>query len=229
MSALDAGPRLRWAGDGAIVVEYGDVISSELAGRAQAAAAALEGAGLPWLVEAVPTYRSALAVIRPGEVAPAEAVAAISRVVSATGPAASTAAAGRLVEIPVTYGGEYGPDLDDVAAHAGLSREEVIAIHTAPTYEVQMIGFMLGFPYLAGMDPRIAAPRLATPRTAIAAGSVGIAGSQTGVYPLVSPGGWRIIGRTALVLANPSADPPCLLRAGDTVRFVQVKAGDDAR
>ena len=119
--------------------------------------------------------------------------------------------------------------LDDVAAHAGLSREEVIAIHTAPTYEVQMIGFMLGFPYLAGMDPRIAAPRLATPRTAIAAGSVGIAGSQTGVSPLVSPGGWRIIGRTALVLANPSADPPCLLRAGDTVRFVQVKAGDDAR
>lgn len=221
-------PTLRWAGDGAIVVEYGDVISSDLARRAQAAAAALEGAGLPWLVEVVPTYRSALAIISPDDVEPADAMAAVERIVTAAAAPVigNGAARGRLVEIPVYYGGEHGPDLADVAAHAGMSPAEVIEIHTAPVYEVQMIGFMLGFPYLAGMDPRIATPRLSTPRTVIPAGSVGIAGNQTGVYPLTSPGGWRIIGYTPLKLADPSADPPCLLRAGDTVKFVRAKAGE---
>lgn len=235
MGGAEARPTLRWAGDGAIVIEYGDVISSELARRAQSAASALEAAGLPWLVEAVPTYRSTLAVIRVGQVEPAEAMAAVAKVIDTepapglASPPGASSKGGRLVEIPVVYGGEEGPDLEFVAEHAGLTVEEVIAIHTAPVYEVQMIGFMLGFPYLAGMDPRIAAPRLTTPRTVIPPGSVGIAGNQTGVYPLASPGGWRIIGRTQLVLADPTADPPCLLRAGDKVKFVQVKAGGDSR
>ena len=224
-----AAPVLRWAGDGAIVIEYGEVISSELARRAQRVAAALEAAGLPWLVEAVPTYRSTLAVIRPEEVWPAEAMQAVERIVAAAESEGDANVERRVVEVPVYYGGEYGPDLGDVAAHAGLSPEEVIAIHIAPTYEVQMIGFMLGFPYLAGMDPRIATPRLTTPRTLIPAGSVGIAGNQPGVYPLASPGGWRIIGRTPLRLADPSSDPPCLLRAGDMVKFVPTEPPQESK
>lgn len=227
-------PTLRWAGDAAIVIEYGTAIDPELAHLAQAAATALEQSSLPWLVEAVPTYRSTLAVIRPGAVSPADAVRGIEQAIAV---ATAHAAAGRLVEIPVCYGGDLGPDLADVASHTGLSADEVVSLHSAPDYEVQMIGFMLGFPYLAGMDPRLATPRLTTPRTAIPQGSVGIAGPQTGVYPLASPGGWRIIGRTPLRLADPGSDPPCLLRAGDTVRFVPIcesefqhlSSGGDAR
>jgi len=125
------------------------------------------------------------------------------------------------VEIPVVYGGESGPDLAFVAAHTGLSADEVIRRHTAPTYTVYFIGFTPGFPYLGGMDVRLTAPRLETPRARVPAGSVGIAGPQTGVYPLESPGGWRIIGRTHLPLFDLSAQPPSLLSPGDEVRFVR--------
>jgi len=125
----------------------------------------------------------------------------------------------REVEIPVCYGGEYGPDLDDVARRNGLKSEEVIAIHCSAAYVVHMIGFAPGFPYLGGMDPRIATPRKAVPRTSVAAGSVGIAGEQTGVYPIETPGGWNVIGRTPLKLFRPERDPPSLLRPGDIVRF----------
>ena len=125
----------------------------------------------------------------------------------------------RVIEIPVLYGEECGPDLSFVAQHAGLSEEEVIAIHTAGEYPVYMIGFAPGFPYLGGMDPEIAAPRLETPRLSVPAGTVGIAGAQTGVYPLATPGGWRMIGRTPTALFRPDQIPPSLLRAGDRVRF----------
>lgn len=125
----------------------------------------------------------------------------------------------KLVEIPVCYGGEYGPDLEAVAAHHGLDPAEVIRIHSEQEYLVYMIGFAPGFPYLGGLDERIATPRRSTPRTAIPKGSVGIGGSQTGVYPIVSPGGWNIIGRTAQPLFRPENQPPSLLRAGDLVRF----------
>jgi KipI family sensor histidine kinase inhibitor len=128
------------------------------------------------------------------------------------------------VEIPVVYGGESGPDLMLVAEHAGMSPDEVILRHSAADYPVYMMGFTPGFPYLGGMDPRLAVPRLDTPRSRVPAGSVGIAGEQTGIYPLDSPGGWRIIGRTPLRLFDLEADPPCLLAPGDEVRFIPVKA-----
>lgn len=123
------------------------------------------------------------------------------------------------VIIPVCYGGEYGPDLEFVSQYTGLSEEEVVKIHTACTYRVYMLGFLPGFPYLGGMDERIAAPRLETPRTRIPAGSVGIAGSQTGFYPMESPGGWRIIGRTPIKAFDPFSDNPFLLAPGDLVQF----------
>lgn len=125
----------------------------------------------------------------------------------------------RTVEIPVCYGGEYGPDLSLVAKLNRLSEEEVIAIHAAGSYLVYMLGFAPGFPYLGGMSERIAAPRHQTPRTSIPRGSVGIAGKQTGVYSVSTPGGWQLIGRTPLALFRPQEEIPSLLRPGDSVLF----------
>ncbi|MGM9480950.1 5-oxoprolinase subunit PxpB [Roseateles sp. NT4] len=125
--------------------------------------------------------------------------------------------AGRLVEIPVRYD---GPDLVDVAAHCGLSVDEVVQRHTAADYIVYFIGFQPGFAYMGGLDPTLHTPRRSEPRTAVPAGSVGIGGAQTGIYPLVTPGGWQLIGRTALPLFDPKAEPPTLLAPGDRVRFV---------
>lgn len=129
-----------------------------------------------------------------------------------------------VVDIPVCYGGSYGPDLSFVAAHNGLSEAAVIDIHSSVTYRVHMIGFMPGFAYLDGMSPRIAAPRLPTPRPQVIAGSVGIAGQQTGVYPLTSPGGWQLIGRTPVRLFDVRWPSPSLLVAGQLVRFCAIDA-----
>lgn len=125
----------------------------------------------------------------------------------------------RLVRIPVAYGGEFGPDLEAVAAEVGLSVDGVIAAHSGGLYRVYFIGFTPGFPFLGGMDPRLAVPRLPQPRLKVARGSVGIAGLQTGIYPMESPGGWRIIGRTEVALYDPTRPSPVLFRPGDQVRF----------
>jgi inhibitor of KinA len=126
----------------------------------------------------------------------------------------------RTVEIPVHYGGEFGPDLPDVAAFHHLAPEEVVALHSAADYLVSFLGFSPGFPYLDGLPLELATPRLDSPRKHVPAGSVAIGGSHTGIYPLASPGGWRVIGRTPLRLFRPEADPPTLLRMGDHVKFV---------
>ena len=130
------------------------------------------------------------------------------------------------MEIPVCYGGEFGPDLPFVAARAGLSEDEAARRHAAGEYRVHLIGFAPGFPYLGGLTAELAAPRRATPRERVPAGSVGIAGRQTGVYPLETPGGWQIIGRTPLRLFRLDADPPALLRTGDGVRFRAIAADE---
>jgi inhibitor of KinA len=126
----------------------------------------------------------------------------------------------RTIEIPVCYGGSFGPDLEDVARHTGLAPERVLELHASAEYLVYFLGFSPGFPYLGGLPPELATPRLPAPRKVVPAGSVAIGGSQTGVYPVDSPGGWRIIGRTTLRLFDSAATPPALLRIGDTVRFV---------
>jgi inhibitor of KinA len=126
----------------------------------------------------------------------------------------------REVTIPVCYGGQYGPDLADVAAAHDLTIEDVVRLHSGATYAVYMLGFAPGFAYLGGLPEAIATPRRAEPRTSVPAGSVGIGGSQTGVYPLVSPGGWQLIGRTPLQLFDARREPPTMLAAGDRVRFV---------
>ncbi|ARU96066.1 5-oxoprolinase subunit PxpB [Tatumella citrea] len=131
----------------------------------------------------------------------------------------------RTIDIPVVYGKEAGPDLQDVARNCQLSASQVVELHSSVLYTVYCIGFQPGFPYLAGLDPKIHCPRRAEPRVAVTAGSVGIGGSQTGIYPLVAPGGWQLIGRTTLSLFMPQRTPPVLLAPGDRVRFVPQKEG----
>ncbi|ELY2796117.1 5-oxoprolinase subunit PxpB [Cronobacter dublinensis] len=131
----------------------------------------------------------------------------------------------RRIEIPVVYGGDGGPDLADVARHAGLSEKQVVEKHSQVDYVVYFLGFQPGFPYLGGLAPELATPRRAEPRLSVPAGSVGIGGSQTGIYPLPTPGGWQIIGHTPLALFNPQKNPPGLLAPGDTVRFVPQPEG----
>ncbi|WP_034913397.1 MULTISPECIES: 5-oxoprolinase subunit PxpB [Erwinia] len=133
--------------------------------------------------------------------------------------------ASRQVEIPVIYGLEAGPDLAEVAQHSGLTPAQVVEAHAASQYVVFFIGFQPGFPYMAGLDARLHTPRRAEPRIQVPAGSVGIGGSQTGVYPLSAPGGWQLIGRTDIKLFNPAHQPPTYLRPGDSVRFVPQKEG----
>ncbi|HHY38530.1 MAG TPA: 5-oxoprolinase subunit PxpB [Clostridia bacterium] len=208
------------AGDSGIVVEFADEVSLEVSVRVRSMTLGIERARIPGVVECVPSYRSILVVYDPLTASP-ESVEESLRLVEA-GLAGLDLPPPAVIEIPTAYGGEHGPDLRDVAAHSGLSEEEVIRIHSGVDYLVYMIGFHMGFPYLGGMDERIAMPRLKTPRTLVPAGSIGIAGAQTGIYPVDSPGGWRIIGRTPVRIFDPYAEPPALLKAGDYVRFVPI-------
>ena len=167
----------------------------------------------------VPTYRSATVHYLPHLLEYAALVQLLRPLTETQGGAGPF---GAPVEIPVLYGGPWGPDLEEVAAHCGMTPEQVIAAHSAPCYRIYMLGFTPGFPYLGGMDPRLATPRRKEPRIRIPAGSVGIAGSQTGVYPIESPGGWQLIGRTPLRLFDLGSDPPILLQAGRSIRFVPI-------
>ena len=135
----------------------------------------------------------------------------------------------KVVPIPVCYGGEFGPDIGIVAEHTGLREQEIIAVHTAVDYPIYMIGFTPGFCYLGGLDPRLRTPRRKTPRTNLPAGSVGLAESQTGMYPVESPGGWQIIGRTPLRLFAPARENPFLYEPGDRIRFVPIDEAEFGR
>jgi len=209
-------PRFSPAGDSALLVELGDQIDLSINRRLHALADWLRQQ--PGLGEAVPGYAALLVHYNPLDLAYAEVLDLVQRGLSLAAKAVQSSP--RCVEIPVRYGGEDGPDLAFVANHCGLSTDEVIWRHSQAEYVVYFLGFTPGFPYLGGMDTSIAAPRLESPRSRIPAGSVGIAANQTGVYPLESPGGWRIIGRTEVELFNPLNQPPALLAPGDVVRFI---------
>jgi KipI family sensor histidine kinase inhibitor len=175
-----------------------------------------------WLRDVVPAYAS-VGVFFDLDVVAVEDVRAWLQRRIAQVPAASTQPhAGRVVDIPVRYGGTDGPDLEAAALELGLTAAQLVERHAGGEYTVAMIGFAPGFPYLLGLDPALALPRLASPRARVAAGSVGIGGAQTGIYPTESPGGWRLIGRTPLQLFDPMRSPPTLLSPGDRVRFVAV-------
>ncbi|MHB1271415.1 MAG: 5-oxoprolinase subunit PxpB [Rhodanobacter sp.] len=210
----------------ALLLRFGERIDSELNARVQAAAARLRQR-LPQL-ECVPAYASLLLRFDPARWVGHDGSAPHRRLQDAVnavlGESGTIAATPRERIIPVCYGGEYGPDLADVAAHCGLAVDALIARHTAAEYRVAMLGFAPGFPYLLGLDPQLAVPRRRDPRQRVPAGSVAIGGSQTGIYPEVLPGGWQLIGRTPLRLFDATArsypySPPSLLAAGDRVRF----------
>lgn len=214
-------PRMVAVGESAFSVELGDTLDAALNARVHALDALLRAAAPTGLVETVPTYRALLVkfdALQGSEILEAT----ITRLLEGL-ETASSRSAGRVIEVPVHYGGEAGPDLEDVARHCGLTPEEVIRRHSAVTYQVAMLGFAPGFAYLLGLPPELATPRLSTPRTRVAAGSVGIAGAQTGIYALPTPGGWRIIGRTALPLFDAQRDEPFWIRAGDRVKMVAVE------
>ncbi|RNI30405.1 5-oxoprolinase subunit PxpB [Rufibacter immobilis] len=215
-------------GDAAIVLQLGEEIAPEVHERVKAVARYLEQHPFTGLVEYVPAFTTVTVYYDPwlvsqkGELAPYAEVERHLRQMLSQLPASAATAPAQIKEIPVVYGGDFGPDLAFVAQHTGLHPQEVIALHTQPQYLVYMIGFAPGFPYLGGMDPRIAAPRKQVPRKVIPAGAVGIAGQQTGVYPLETPGGWQLIGRTPLTLFDPQRESPSLLNMGDLVRFVPI-------
>lgn len=211
-------PRILSVGETAFTVEFGDAVDETLNRRVHALDATLRARPVPGLVETVPTYRSLLVIYDP-QVSAANAMrAALTDALNAL-PTADVPA-GRLVEIPVRYGGEWGPDLADVAAHCGMTTEALVDLHAQPVYTVAMLGFAPGFAYLLGLPEALATPRLATPRLRVPPGSVGIAGAQTGIYALATPGGWRIIGRTDFPLFDLARETPFALQAGDRVRFL---------
>ena len=206
------------AGDQAMLVELGDEIDPATNRRVRDLTLALEKAEVRGVFDLVPTYRSLLVYYDPMAVSAEELQVQVQQAEQDMDQAALEKP--RVVHVPTLYGGEYGPDLEFVAEHAGLTAEEVVDTHSKTDYLVYMIGFSPGFPYLGGLSERLSTPRLPSPRTEIPAGSVGIAEGQTGVYPVASPGGWRLIGRTPLKMFDPQSEPPALLGAGDYVRFV---------
>ena len=195
-------------------------IDEEINRRVRSLAAALEENPFPGLAEVVPTYRSLLVHYDPLRLSHGDLVDFVRTVLEKGGEYPLPEP--RMVEIPTLYGGEFGPDLPFAAEHNGLSIDEVIRIHSGTVYPVYMLGFSPGFAYLGRLPEEIATPRLPTPRTLVPTGSVALAGRQTGVYPIATPGGWRLIGRSPLKLFDPQRDPPTLLRAGDRVRFVPI-------
>ena len=205
-------------GDNGLLIEFGDVISLEVNRRVIALSEAIIGAKIQGVEELVPTYRSLFVRYNASKISCEQLVFRIKDV-EKTMEERSMEKVGRKIIIPVVYGGEYGPDLTDVARFHGLTEEQVVKIHSGREYRVYMVGFVAGFPYLGEVADEIATPRLETPRLKVPAGSVGIAEKQTGIYSCEAPGGWRIIGRTPLRLFNLLKQPPVLLQLGDIVKF----------
>lgn len=212
------------AGDTALVMEFGDTIEKEINASIANVVENLKKENVDGIVDILPTYRSILINYDPVKLTFDELVKILNGL--KTGDASNVSEYVRLVEIPTLYGGEYGPDIDFVAKHAGLSEKEVIKIHSGTDYLVYMMGFIPGFTYLGGLDERIATPRLKSPRLKIEPGSVGIASNQTGMYPLESPGGWQLIGRTPLKLYDETENPPVFIQAGDYIRYVPIKESE---
>jgi inhibitor of KinA len=208
------------ASDSSLMVVFGDAISPETENRVLGLFRGLQARKDPRIRNLHPAYTSLLIDFDPLRMGHEEVRAVVWSLTQ--GAISAEEGADDIVEIPVCYGGEFGPDLSDVASHTSLSSEEAVRLHSGAMYRVCFLGFTAGFAYLGGMPEALHTPRLATPRRAVAPGSVGIAGGQTGIYPAETPGGWRLIGRTPLPMFDPAALPPTRLQAGDRVRFVAI-------
>ena len=218
--------RMGRLGESALLLEFDDRIDRAVNAHVHALGDTVAKLRLPWVLDVVPAYASLAVYIDADAFAdagdPLRAAEDVLRPALSQAAPARRSSSERCVEIVVHYGGENGPDLARVADNAGLSPEDVIRRHVAGEYTVAMLGFAPGFPYLLGLDPQLATPRVAPPRPRGPAGSVAFGGGQTGLYSHAGPGGWNLIGRTDLVLFDPHRDPPALLAPGDRVRFVAV-------
>jgi inhibitor of KinA len=208
------------AGDSVLCVEFEERIDPSVNARAITLAGRLRAAALSGVRDIVPTYRSVSVAFDPLRTDFDALVARIEQ--EAAGLTADVAPGREAIRVPVWYGGDFGPDLAAVAAFGGVTEDEVIALHTATVYRVFMLGFVPGFAYLGIVDARIAVPRHSTPRMRVPAGSVGIAGVQTGIYPAETPGGWQLIGRTPIKPFDPAREQPFLMMAGDAVQFYPI-------
>jgi KipI family sensor histidine kinase inhibitor len=221
-------PRFEALADDAWLIHLGTTADAATNAHVHALSARIRAQCPAWLCDLVPAYAS-LGVFFDSDRIDADAAWHWLQVQCRIDIEATTTPSSRMIEIPVCYGDTHGEDLDAAATELGIPPAELIARHVATLYTVAMIGFAPGFPYLSGLDPALALPRLATPRTRVPAGSVAIGGAQTGIYPHESPGGWRLLGRTPLRLFDARRDPPSLLAPGDRVRFIAIDAGTFAR
>lgn len=220
-------PRLVPMGDRALVIEFGDAADPVLSSHIAAMAQRMRASPPAGVLDIVPTYTTLALHYDPAAVedgdSPYDALAGQVESWLGDEPPGSSIK-GRAMEIPVCYGGEFGEDLEALAGRHGLQPQDVVRLHSEARYHVHMLGFVPGFAYLGGLDARLATPRRDDPRPKVPAGSVAIGGSQTGIFPLATPGGWHLIGRTPLRLFMPDSEPPCLLNAGDSVQFVPISA-----
>jgi KipI family sensor histidine kinase inhibitor len=219
--------RILTAGDSSLLVEFGHEISPEINRKISSTVQLMKEQHIEGIVDVIPTYCSLLVNYDPLVIDYKDMkkrLEALVKVDVKSGEGKKT-----IVEIPVCYGGEYGPDIANIAEHAGLTEEEVIKIHSSKDYLIYMLGFLPGFTYLGGLDERIHTPRLASPRIKIRAGSVGIGGSQTGIYPLDSPGGWQLMGMTPVKTYDPNREVPILVEAGQYIRFIPVDEAEYLR
>ena len=211
-------------GDRALLVVLGEEIDENVNNRVNFLAGKLREENIPGVGELIPTFCSLLVNYAPDQIKYKELFLILSKILTEAGSAEKKPS--RLLHIPCCYGGHFGPDMDFAVRHTGLSKEEIISLHSAPVYKVFMLGFLPGFVYLGGLDPRLELPRLKNPRLAIPRGSVGIGGKQTGVYPLASPGGWQLLGATPLEFYDPQRTEPILCRAGDNIIFEPITSCD---
>lgn len=213
-------------GDSAVLVKFASKIDPKVNAMVHALSALILKEKPEWIVETIPAYSSLTVIYDPKVI---DFITVIDKLNELEKKCKSQLIFSSLIEVPTVYGGEYGPDLRFVAKYNRLSVEEVVKIHSSTEYLVYMLGFTPGFAYLGGMSKKIATPRLEKPRKKVPAGSVGIGGKQTGIYPFESPGGWRIIGRTPLVLFDVEKDPPVLLKSGDRVKFISISEDEYKR
>jgi len=216
---VSGSPELLIASDQGVLVRLGARIDPEIHRQVRRLVAAIDADRPSWLIDVIPAYATVLVTFEPCAITPSEVRSWLATRLECAGGHAEPS---RELHVPVWYHSQVAPDLEEVARLRGLSVDGVIELHSAPTYLVYMLGFKPGFPYMAETDERLAMPRLAAPRLAVPAGSVAIAGRQTGIYPVTCPGGWRVVGRTPLSIFDVRREEPFLFRVGDRVRFVPV-------
>ena len=212
--------KLLTAGASSILLQFGNTIYSAIIRKIAATVQLMREQHINGVTDVIPAFCSLLINYDPRVISYEQIKRRMEALVKIDVTAGDTRK--RVFEIPVCYGGEYGPDIQNIADHAGLSVEEVMQIHTSRDYLIYMLGFLPGFTYLGGLDERIHTPRLANPRIRIPAGSVGIGGSQTGIYPMDSPGGWQLMGMTPVKTYDPDREVPIRVEAGDYIRFVAI-------